>query len=140
MEKLNFKISELIHSDEAIKRKINNMPDINSLDNILILIVKCLQPIRDKINKPMIVSSGFRCKTLNTAIKGAPNSGHLYGRACDFTVKGMTPKEVYNFIKKSGLKYTQLILEKNQWIHIEYDIYHLDCENLIYDGKKYIKD
>ena len=56
MTNLNFKISELIHSDEANKRKINNMPDINSLDNMLNLIVHCLQPIRDMVGVPINVS------------------------------------------------------------------------------------
>ena len=62
---LNFKISELIHSDTAIRNNINNMPDINSLDNMLELIVYCLQPIREKIGKPMIISSGYRNSTVN---------------------------------------------------------------------------
>ena len=137
---LNFKLSELIHSDEANKRKINNMPDINSLDNLLILIVDCLQPIRDMVDLPMNISSGYRCNALNDAIKGAKNSEHLKGMACDFTIKGWTAKEAYEYIKKNGFKYTQLILEKNQWVHISYNKDDLKKENLIYDGKKYILD
>ena len=39
---LNFKISELVRSDIAIQNNINNMPDINSLDNMLNLIFYCL--------------------------------------------------------------------------------------------------
>ena len=140
MTNLNFKISELIHSDEANKRKINNMPDINSLDNMLELIVYCLQPIRDMVGLPMNISSGYRCKALNDAIKGAKNSEHLKGMACDFTIKGWTAKEAYEYIKKNGFKYTQLILEKNQWVHISYNKKDLKQENLIYDGKKYVKD
>ena len=33
---LNFKMSELIYSETAIENNINNMPDINSLDNMLV--------------------------------------------------------------------------------------------------------
>ena len=44
---LKFDISELIHSDTAVRKNINNMPDINSLDNMLKLIYYCLQPIRE---------------------------------------------------------------------------------------------
>ena len=58
--KLNFLLSELIKSDIAIKYNINNMPDINSLDNMLNLIFYCLQPLRDKLQKPVIITSGFR--------------------------------------------------------------------------------
>lgn len=140
MTQLNFKMSELIHSDEANKRKIDNTPDINSLDNMLELIVYCLQPIRDMVGLSMNISSGYRCKALNDAIKGAKNSEHLKGMACDFTIKGWTAKEAYEYIKKNKFKYTQLILEKNQWVHVSYNKKDLKQENLIYDGKKYIKD
>ena len=78
---LNFTISELIKSDTAIKNNINNMPDINSLDNLLDLIFYCLQPIRDKIKKPMIITSGFRSNLVNKLVKGVSNSQHLYGQA-----------------------------------------------------------
>ena len=98
---LNFSISELIHSDTANLYKINNMPDINSLDNMLNLIFYCLQPLRNKLGKPMIISSGYRCKTLNEhpKIKGAKNSQHTRGQAVDFTVKGMTIKQIIDLLK-----------------------------------------
>ena len=66
---INFKISELIYSDIANKNKIDNMPDVNSLDNLLNLIVYCLQPIRNLINKPMIITSGFRSQELNKLVE-----------------------------------------------------------------------
>lgn len=118
---LNFKISELIHSDKAILFNINNMPDINSLDNMLNLIIYCLQPIRDKIKKPMIVTSGYRCKRLNEVVNGEENSQHLKGQAVDFVVNGMTPKQIVDFIKKSGIEYDQLINEYDKWVHVSYN-------------------
>lgn len=118
---LNFKFSELIHSDTAVQHNINNMPDINSLDCILELIVNCLQPIRDKLGKPMICTSGFRNNALNKLVGGAQNSQHTKGQACDFVVNGMTPAQVVEFIKNSGIEYDQLINEYNQWTHISYN-------------------
>ena len=85
---LNFKMSELIHSDTAIKNNINNMPDINSLDCMLDLIVHCLQPIRDKIGKPVIISSGFRNSQVNKLVGGVATSQHCKGQAVDFTIPG----------------------------------------------------
>ena len=137
---LNFKISELIHSDTAVQHNINNMPDINSLDCMLELIVNCLQPIREKLGKPMIITSGYRNSQVNKLVGGANNSGHLTGRCADIHVNGMTAKELYNFIKKSGVKYRQCILESNSWVHIDYKKDDLKCENLIYDGKSYVLD
>ena len=49
-------MSELIYSKTSIINNINNMPDINSLDNMLNLIVHCLQPIRDMVGVPINVS------------------------------------------------------------------------------------
>ena len=117
---LNFSMSELIHSDTANLYKINNMPDINSMDNMLNLIVFCLQPIRDKIGKPMIISSGYRNSQVNKLVGGSPTSEHLKGMAVDFTVKGMTVSQVIDFIKKSGVEYNQLINEYNRWVHISF--------------------
>ena len=126
---LNFSISELISSNTAVIHKINNMPDINSLDNMLKLIVFCLQPLRDKIRRPMVVSSGFRCKQLNKLVGGVPTSHHCIGCACDFHVPGMTIKETIEFIKKSGIKFTQLI-DEGTWVHISYVQDNLKCEVL----------
>lgn len=117
---LNFKISELIHSNEAAKNKINNMPDINSLDCMLDLIHYCLQPIRNKIKKPMIITSGFRCSQLNKIVKGSSTSQHMKGQAADFVIKGMTPTQIIDIIVKSDIEYDELINEKNQWVHISF--------------------
>lgn len=118
---LNFKISELIQSETAIRHNINNMPDINSLDNMLYLICYCLQPIRDKIKKPMIITSGFRNTEVNKLVNGATNSQHTKGQAADFVIKGMAVEEIVNFIKNSGIEYDQLINEYGQWVHVSYN-------------------
>jgi hypothetical protein len=117
---LNFKISELIYSDKAIEYNINNMPDINALDNMLELIFYCLQPIRDLIKKPMIITSGFRNQQVNFLAGGALNSQHKEGKAADFIIKGMTPKEIVEIIKNSNIEYDQLIDEKT-WVHISFN-------------------
>lgn len=120
MSNLNFKISELIYSDIARKRNINNMPDAQKLDNILNLIVHCLQPIRNKIKKPMIITSGYRCPAVNKWAGGKPNSQHQNGQAADFQIKGMEPAEIINKIKEYNIEYDQLINEYDKWVHISY--------------------
>lgn len=117
---LNFKISELIHSDTAIKHKINNMPDINSLDCMLNLIHYCLQPIRERLKKSMIITSGFRNSAVNKLVGGAENSQHTKGQAVDFIIKDMSPYQIYMYIVNSDIEYDQLILEPN-WVHISYN-------------------
>lgn len=123
MIKLNFTMSELLKSDVAEKYNISNIPDKQSLDNMLILICGCLQPIRDYIGKPMIISSGYRSPHLNghPLINGASNSQHVTGQAVDFTIKGMTPRQIIEKIKASGVEFDQLINEYNAWVHISYN-------------------
>ena len=121
---LNFKISELIHSDTAVKYNINNMPDINSLDYRLNLICYVLQPLRDKTGKPIIISSGFRNTQVNKLVGGAATSQHCKGQAADFNIRGMSVKDAIEFIKKSGIEYDQLINEYNKWIHISFNKGH----------------
>ena len=121
---LNFTISELVKSDTADKHGISNTPDINSLDNLLNLIYYTLQPLRDKLGKPIVVTSGFRSVKVNQLVGGVSNSQHLYGQACDFVVNGMTPAQVVEFVKKSGVEFDQCLNEYNQWTHISYNKEH----------------
>ena len=45
-----------------------------------------LQLIRDKVNRPLKITSGYRCITHNAskAVGGSPNSKHRYGMAADW--------------------------------------------------------
>ena len=97
------------------------MPDLPSLDNLLNLIVYCLQPIREKINKPMIITSGFRSDKLNQKLSGVNNSQHKHGQAADFKVIGMTPDEIIKIIQNSNIEFDQLINEYDKWVHISFN-------------------
>ncbi|MGN0193258.1 MAG: D-Ala-D-Ala carboxypeptidase family metallohydrolase [Candidatus Gastranaerophilaceae bacterium] len=121
MTDLNFKMSELITSDTANIRKINNMPDINSLDAMLDLIVFCLQPLRERLKKPVIITSGYRSHEVNKLVGGAQNSQHTKGQAVDIVVKGLTPAQLTDFIAaQKDIPFDQLINEYDRWTHISY--------------------
>ena len=120
MTNLNFTISELIYSDTAVKNNINNMPDINSLDCMLDLIVYCLQPIRDKLGLPMVITSCYRNSEVNALVGGVAASQHCKGQAVDFTVSGYTPAQLVTLIKGYGIEFDQLINEYDSWVHISY--------------------
>lgn len=123
---LNFTLSELIHSDTAIKYNINNMPDINSLDCMLDLIFYVLQPLRNKLGKPIIINSGYRNAQVNKLVGGTvdaygnPTSQHCKGQAADIKVIDMTVRSLIDFIKKSGIEYDQLINEYDSWVHVSF--------------------
>lgn len=126
---LYFKLSELIHSDTAVKYNINNMPTVAHLDCMLDLIYYVLQPIREHFAVPVDITGGYRSWALWDKLRKlgrnpAKNSQHLYGQAVDFTVRGKNTKDVFNWIKNSNLEFDQLIYEYdsagNIWIHISF--------------------
>ena len=121
MTNLNFSISELLKSDKAKQFNIQNVPNAHQLDNMLNLIVFCLQPLRDYLKKPMIITSGFRCGELNKLVKGVPNSQHLEGKAADFVVPGESVAGIIFKIQTSNIEYDQLINEYDKWVHISFN-------------------
>ena len=140
---MNFTITELCQSNTAKSLNINNTPQqLYIYENLFNLIVEFLQPLRDKIQKPIIISSGYRCEKLNKIVGGVANSNHKIGTCADITINGMTSKQLFDYIVKSKLKFTQLIDEhsgKKSWVHVEYQKINLKNEKLKYIDGKYIK-
>ena len=122
MIKLNFTMSELLKSEVAEKYNIYNVPDKEHLDNLLLLICEVLQPLRNFIGKPIIITSGYRNPRLNShpLINGASNSQHTTGQAADFIIKGMNTKQIIDKVIASGVEFDQLIDELT-WVHISYN-------------------
>jgi len=73
-------------------------PDV--LGNIKIL-AEQLQIIRNRLNKPIKINSGYRCKYHNDiTVKGSKNSQHKLGTAADIVIKGMSANKVFSFVNK----------------------------------------
>ncbi len=119
----NFTLNELVYSVTAEANKIDNRPNVKVVANLKALCENVLQPLRDYLGCPFIVSSGFRCAELNKKVGGRSNSQHLLGEAADFVVPQRNLKDVFNYIK-GHLKYDQLLFEYdssgNRWIHVSY--------------------
>ena len=52
-------------------------------------LVSKLQELRDIINKPIKITSGYRCKRENKKVGGSVHSPHLLGEGADIQVKGI---------------------------------------------------
>ena len=60
-----------------------------------------LEQLRKLAKSPLIINSGFRCKTHNARIGGASNSVHTYGMAADVkTPVGMSDEQFYKLAEK----------------------------------------
>ena len=57
-------------------------------------LVNVLQKIRTYFGKSVTITSAYRTPTKNKAVGGETYSQHLYGRAADIKVKGISPKKV----------------------------------------------
>lgn len=117
-----FTINELIKSTTAKQKGIKNIPSKEEEQNIIALINNILDPLRKAYGKPIIVTSGYRCKALNKAIGGAKTSQHQYGYAADIrSVSDSKEENKKIFELAKSLPFDQLIDEHNyDWIHISY--------------------
>jgi len=113
----NFKPEDFVKSNTAEQKGIDNTPNQNHLIAGMVLANK-MQELRDKINLPIIISSGFRCPELNRAIGGAPNSLHMQFLACDFNIKGLDPYEAVLKIKESKVSIDKCFVER-ACVHIQ---------------------
>ena len=119
-----FTINELIKSTTAQNKGIKNIPSKEEENNLVALVENVLDPLREAYGKPIIVTSGFRCKALNKAVGGASNSQHLTGEAADIRTQSDTKednKKLFDLIQKLNLPFDQLINEYDfNWIHVSY--------------------
>lgn len=66
-----------------------------------------LDQMRTHFGKPMIVTSGLRCKEYNKSLVGSSkNSRHLSGMAADVFIKDVDPKEIVSYWKSLDIGYT----------------------------------
>ena len=116
---------EFLRSEKAQELGIkNNYAKLQHKDNLIILVLKFLQPLRDKLGKPIHINSGYRCEALNKAVGGAVGSYHTLGMAVDIRVDGMTPKELFEFIlncvKNCSLPLPKELILEPTWVHISF--------------------
>ena len=78
-----FSIEELVKSASAERLAIDNTPPRAAQRMLTILVEQLLDPIRRRYAAPIIVTSGYRCPALNTAVGGVANSHHIVGCAAD---------------------------------------------------------
>ena len=121
----NFTLAEMIKSQTAERKGIDNYPEKEHIENLKLLAENILQPIRDKFGA-FIVSSGYRSPELCVAVGSTIKSQHAKGQAADFEVSGIDNYDLARWIE-SNLPFDQLILEcykpgdKNSgWVHCSY--------------------
>lgn len=122
-------LAEVIRSETAKRKGINNMPTQEHIKNFQLLAEKIFEPIRERFGVPIHISSAYRSVELNRAVNGILSSQHCQGEAIDVdmdgSINGVTNKMVFDYIK-DNLNFDQLIYEfgneiNPDWVHVSYE-------------------
>ncbi len=116
----NFFLKEFVISQVAERHGYRNEPNKKQIDNLRLLCVNVLQPLREIINIPIFINSGYHSLDVNVAVGGRSNSQHLEGKAADFILSSMNLVDVFNIVLQK-LSFDQLIYEFGKWIHVSWN-------------------
>lgn len=131
----HFTLLEFSESATAKKYGIANEPTPEVQENLMLLCRCTLEPLREALGMPIIITSGYRCKALNTIISHSSHrSQHLKGQAVDFYVgqgqissskfkvqshRELLIKAFHLILTSEQIDYDQLILYPD-FIHVSY--------------------
>lgn len=89
----HFELREFVVSQKARDHGLDNTPPVEAIENLRALCIHTLEPLRNALGLPIVVTSGYRTKALNRLLVYHSNkSQHMNGEAADFHVAG--PKDL----------------------------------------------
>jgi hypothetical protein len=117
----NFQLWELVKSDTADRKNIDNTPTPREIEHLRKLCKQILQPARDALGA-MKITSGFRSEDLNRFVGGVSNSDHRQGYAADIIPVNAGTRAFAEWVAKN-CEFDQIILEfgtseNPNWIHV----------------------
>lgn len=115
-----FSLLELV--DTSFTTLSNNIPDWDSVENLLILCEKILDPLRGAYGKPLFINSGYRSRFVNESVGGVSTSQHLLGCAADISVRSdCSLVKLFELVQELDLPFDQLIYyKKRNFIHVSW--------------------
>ena len=123
----NFSLSELVKSETALRKGLDNTPTPEVIASLQVLAEKVLQPVREHFDRVVKINSGYRAPEVNAKVGGSKTSDHCKGMAADIEIPGVPNHELAEWISKN-LEFTQVILEfytpgvpDSGWVHVSYD-------------------
>ena len=147
----HFSLSEFESSATATAKGIDNTlkhSDVDHsriIDNLRRLCQEVLEPLRRHLDRPVVISSGYRCKKLNQLVGGVRTSQHMTGEAADIAAplldingKKLSPSQSLSLLSDwmdwivDNTQFDKCIMEhrKNKdgtvthWIHVSHSLKH----------------
>ena len=65
-------------------------------------LLKRLNSLREAINRPIYINSGYRCEKENKRVKGVPGSFHRLGMAADIRAKDISVSDLIIYAEGVG--------------------------------------
>ena len=127
----HFSYREMTRSDTALRLCIDNTPTPEHLNNLVLVCVHILEPVRNVFG-PVRVNSGYRSLALNMSVNPLTStidklSKHCTGQAVDFEVDGISNYELAVWCSKNLPDFDKIILEfytpgqpNSGWVHGQY--------------------
>jgi len=78
-------------------------------------LLRKMQQLRDALERPITITSGFRCNHHNAHVGGAKRSWHTLGRACDIKVRGVDVEALATLAREvfNG------VIVYDSWVHVD---------------------
>jgi len=140
----HFTLEEFEKSQTATRKGIKNKAGSGEVKSLGDLCYEVLEPVRAKFDKPVTITSGFRCEELCEAIGSKKTSQHAKGQAVDFEIAGIPNIKIAYWIE-NNCDFDQLILEyysptdgAKGWVHVSYNEKGSNRKQVLtFDGKSY---
>ena len=120
-----FTLSELTKSSTASRYHIDNNPSDEIIRNLQYGVNMVLDPLRRMYGKPIIITSGYRCRELNKKVGGVTNSWHTQGNAADIHVSSLEEaSKIFSNLQKIPSVDTALFEHSTsgQWLHVQWNM------------------
>ena len=106
-------------------KNLENSPNPEQIGNLTYLVDTILDYAREKLGKPITISSGYRSQAVNKAVGGVSSSQHTKGQAADLQCSDNA--KLFKIIQEQG-KFDQLLWEfgnekQPDWVHVSISKY-----------------
>ena len=113
----NFRWGEFWSGD--IKLGLKSIEPPSKYYSSILQMAEELQIVRDYIDSPIIITSGWRTPKWNSYVGGVKNSYHCQGLACDIRVIGMKPYDLAIYVAKLTEFKGFGVSIKDNFVHID---------------------
>lgn len=119
----HFTLEEMVRSQTATINKVTNNPSQAEKDWLKYLCVNVLEPLRKHMNRPITITSGYRCPRLNALVGGVNASQHMYGQAADIRILSKEDGDkIFQYLKTNPFVHKALYERSkstgSRWIHV----------------------